>query len=67
VTDETLLSIPEVARELGVTTTIVYRLIESDAIRPARTERRGRQTRRFFRATDVATLKRQREGEAEDV
>ncbi len=66
-TDESLLSVPEVARELGVTTTIVYRLIESEAIRPARTERRGQQTRRYFRASDVAALKRQREGEAEDV
>jgi len=64
-TEEPLLSIPDVARELGVTTTIVYRLVETQALTPARTEQRGKQARRFFRADDVAALKRQREGDAE--
>lgn len=66
-TDESLLSIPQVAEELGVTTTIVYRLIANQELAPARTEQHGRQKRRFFRASDVAALKRQREGTAEEV
>lgn len=65
-TDDTLLSIPQVAKELNVTTTVVYRLIKGKALMPVRTEQRGGQKRRYFLPSDVVDLKRQREGHVEE-
>lgn len=55
-------SVSEVAAALGVSSTVVYRLVKRGDLAPARTEMLGRQRRQFFRAADVEALKRRREG-----
>jgi len=62
---EELLSIPETAERLGVSDTIVRRLIKRGQLEPARVEHIGKQTRRYLRASDVEMLRRQRAGEAQ--
>lgn len=62
--DEKLLSIPETAEALGVSETIVRRLMDRGDIQPAKIEQRGNQIRRWFRASDVETVRRRRAGEA---
>lgn len=60
--DDVLLSIPEAAKRLGVSETIVKRLLNRGELTPAKVELRGKQVRRWFRAVDVDWLRHRREG-----
>lgn len=62
---EELLSIPETAERLGVSDTIVRRLVKRGDLAPARIEHIGQQTRRYFRASDVEELRQKRSGEVQ--
>lgn len=58
------LSVPEVARALGVSETIVRRLVKRKELAVAREEQIGQQTRRYFDAGVVEALRRKRAGES---
>ena len=60
-----LISIPVVASRLGVSATIVRRLMERGDLVEAKVEQIGKQTRRYFRASDVEALRQKRSGETE--
>lgn len=60
---EELLSVPATAGKLGVSTTVVWRLVNRGELTPAKVEQRGKQTLRYFRSGDVETLRRKRTGE----
>lgn len=60
---EELISIPETARRLGVSDTVVRKLAKRGALTPAKVDTLGKQTRRYFRASDVETLRLSRGGE----
>lgn len=62
---EELLSIPETAQRLGVSDTIVRRLIKRGELAPAKVEHIGQQTRRYMRASDVEALRAKRSGEGQ--
>lgn len=57
------LSVPEVARHLGVSETIVRRLVGRGELVPVRIAVIGQQTRRYFDADVVEALRRKRAGE----
>ena len=61
----TLLLIPDVATELGVSATVVRRLIERRELVPASEVWRGKQRIRLFRPDEVSALKRKRAGGSE--
>jgi hypothetical protein len=61
---EELISIPVTAERLGVSETVVYKLVKRGDLSPAKVEQVGKQTRRYFRAGDVEALRQQRGGEA---
>lgn len=58
------LSVPEVARALQVSETIVRRLVRRGELAVAREERIGQQTRRYFDADVVEALRKRRAGES---
>lgn len=60
----TELSVPEAARALGVSETIVRRLVRRGELPVAREEHIGQQTRRYFDADVVEALRRKRAGES---
>lgn len=59
---EELISIPDAARRLGVSETIVRRLIQRGDLVPAKVQQIRQQTRRYVRAGDVEALRQQRGG-----
>jgi excisionase family DNA binding protein len=59
---EELISIPEAARHLGVSETIIRRWIKRGDLQPAKVDQLGRQTRRYVRSADVEALRKQRGG-----
>jgi excisionase family DNA binding protein len=58
------LSVPEVAKTLGVSETIVRRLVRRGELAVAREERIGQQTRRYFDADVVEALRKRRARES---
>lgn len=58
---EELLSISKTAAHLGVSQTIVRRLMKRGELTEAKIEQWGKQQRRYFRAGDVEALRQQRE------
>lgn len=58
---EQLISIPIAADRLGVSETVVRRLIKRGDLHPAKVEQIGQQTRRYLRTADVDALRRERE------
>lgn len=59
---EELISIPDAAKRLGVSETIVRRLAKRGDLVPAKVQQIGQQTRRYFRAGDVEALRQERGG-----
>jgi len=59
---EKLISVPDAAKHLGVSETVVRRLTKRGDLVPARVQQVGQQTRRYFRAGDVEALRQQRSG-----
>lgn len=57
------LSVPQAAKELGVSETIVRRLVKRKELAVAREEHIGRQTRRYFDAGVVEALRKKRAGD----
>lgn len=57
---EELISIPTTAKRLGVSETIVRRLIKRGDLVVARVDQAGQQQRRYFRAGDVEALRQVR-------
>lgn len=62
---EELLSIPETAERLGISDTVVRRLIKRGDLAPAKVDHIGQQTRRYLRASDVEALRLKRSGEVQ--
>lgn len=60
---EQLLSIPVAAERLGVSETIVRRLMKRGDLATAKEQQIGKQIRRYVRADDVETLRKRRSGE----
>lgn len=60
---EELISIPETATRLGVSETVVRRLVKRGDLAPAKIDQIGRQTRRYLKSSDVEALRRVRSGE----
>lgn len=58
------LSVPEAAKVLGVSETIIRRLVKRKELAVAREEHIGQQTRRYFDADVVEALRRKRAGES---
>jgi hypothetical protein len=61
---EELISVPATAERLGVSETIVRKLVRRGELIPAKVDQVGRQTRRYFRTRDVEALQQKRSGEA---
>jgi DNA-binding transcriptional MerR regulator len=57
-----LISVPDAAKQLGVSETVVRRLTKRGDLIPAKVQQVGQQTRRYFRAGDVEALRQQRSG-----
>jgi hypothetical protein len=57
-----LISIPETAERLKVSETIVRRLMARGDLIPAKVDTIGKQVRRYFRASEVETLRLKRSG-----
>lgn len=62
---EELLSIPDVARRLGVEPMTVHRIVKRGELKSVKEVAHGSQIRRYFRPDDVERLRREREGERE--
>jgi excisionase family DNA binding protein len=58
------LSVPEAAKALGVSETIVRRLVNRGELPVAREEQLGQQTRRYLDADVVEALRKKRAGES---
>ncbi len=60
-----LLSIPLAAQRLGVSETIVRRLMKRGDLATAKEQQIGKHLRRYVRADDVEALRKQRSGETQ--
>lgn len=60
-----LLSIPLAAERLGVSETIVRKLMKRGDLATAKEQQIGKQIRRYVRADDVEALRKQRSGETQ--